>query len=802
MICMLGDLRYSLRGFRRSPGFAAVAVISLALGIGANTAIFSLVNAVLLRALPVRDPDRIVMFALNPPSRFGGNLLSVTAFKQIEERNTVLDGFIATMRRSLAFSDGDEVEDVHGNVVSGNFFSTLGVNALTGRVLTPNDDRANAPPVCTIGYGFWIRRFGGDPAVIGRAILLNNRPFTIIGVTPKQFTGMDMYEASDVTVAMASMPQNMVRAFGRLKRGVSIARAQASLDVLYHQAETWRPAQQKVADTKVALQPAGRGALVLRTRYENPLLMLMAAVGMVLLIACANVANLLMARASGRTREIAVRLALGAGRVRLIRQFLVETLALTFTGALLGAGLGVWADHALLALAPWQIGTPIPPEVDVNPDLRVLFFTILVSILVSVVTGLLPALQSMRLSLAPALKGEAGGRGPRKLSLASVLVVAQIALSVTLLIGAGLFVRSLRNLRSVDPGFDPSRLIVATIEPGRHGYSPAESQRYIMELVEHTRRLSGVTSASPGLISPLSGEFSLSRLRVAGYVPHPGESMEISINFVGPNYFKTIRTPLVEGRFFTGQDGIVNKVAIVNEKAARHYWPHENPIGKHITTGMRDRLDCEVIGIVKDVKTESLRGNPQPAVYLPSTLNAMGHFTLHVRVAGDPGAVIPALRAEIRSLDRNVRPQRITTMAIQIDRMIALDRLLSLLTSLFGFVAALLAVVGLYGVMACAVGSRAREIGIRMALGANRGRVVYQILGQSALLTLSGIAVGVPAALWASRAIGSRLYGLTATDPGTYTILTLALGAVAIGAAWIPARKAADVDPMVALRYE
>jgi predicted permease len=802
---MLADLRYALRGFRRSPGFTLAAILSLALGIGANTAIFSLVNAVLLRPLPVRDPDRVVNFALDPPSRFGGNIISYDAFRQIQEKNTVLDGFVADVSPSIVFSNGASIEDVNSRVVSGNFFETLGVNPAVGRVLTPDDDRANATPVCVIGYGFWVRRFAADPAVVGRKVLLNKRPFTVIGVTPKQFFGMDLFEPVDFIVPMTQMPETFVRTFGRLKRGVSMRQAQASLDVLYHQVElgTYRYSDHvRIPDIKVRLQPGGRGVYILRARYENPLLMLMAAVGLVLLIACANVTNLLMARASGRTKEIAVRLALGAGRARLIRQLLLESALLTSAGAALGAALAIWTDHALRALAPWQIGTPIPPEVDVNPDWSVLLFTIAVAILVSVLSGLAPALQSTRLHLTPALKGETGARAPGRFSLTSALVVAQVALSLVLLIGAGLFLRSLRNLRLVDPGFDPSRLIVTTIEPARRGYSPAASQRYIAELVERTSRLPGVVAVSPGLISPLSGDFAMGRVSVPGYIPQPGEANTISINFVGQNYFKTIGTPLVAGRLFTEQDGVANQVAIVNEKAARHYWPNENPIGKRITTGLRDRLDCEVVGVVRDIKTESLRGEAQPTVYVPSALNSMGHVTLHVRVAGDPAPVIGALRLQIQSLDPNLPVRDITTMAEQINRTIALDRLLALLTALFGFLAVALAALGLYGVMTFMVAARTREIGIRMALGANRGRVLFQILRESAVLTLIGIGVGVSAALWTSRAIGSQLYGLRATDHVTYATLAFALAAVSLAAAWVPARRAADVDPMIALRYE
>jgi predicted permease len=799
---MIADLRHALRGFRRSPGFTLAAVLSLALGIGANTAIFSLVNAVLLRALPVRDPDRLVRFTLNPPSRFGASFISPDAFRQIRERNTVFDGVVAINAPTMAFSVGESSEDARVNVVSGNFFETLGVNALLGRVLAPDDDRAGAQPVCAISYAFWIRRFGGDPNVIGRKVLINHQPFTIVGVTPKPFLGMDLYSPTDVTAPMTQFAPDFVEAFARLKPDVSVKQAQASLDVLYHQVESWtfRPGDHaRISDLKVELRPGARGVFVLRGKYESPLLMLMAAVGLVLLIACANVANLLLARASGRTKEIAVRLALGAGRARLIRQLLAETLLLTLAGAALGAVLAIWTDHGLRALAPWQIGTPIPPEVDVNPDARVLLFTMAIAILVSFASGLLPAVQSTRMNFVPALKGETGLRAPGRFSLASGLVVTQVALSLVLLIGAGLFLRSLHNLRLVDPGFDPSRLVLATIEPSSRGYTPAASQRYFAELVDRTARLPGVIAVSPALISPLSGDFAIARVNVPGYVPQPGEFAAISVNFIGANYFQTVGTPLVAGRLFTDHDG---KVAIVNEKAARHYWPNENPIGKRITTGFRDLFECEVVGIVRDIKTESLRGDAQPIVYLPFALNPNGHITLHVRVAGDPAPVISALLSEAHSLDPNLPARNVVTMATQIDRTIALDRLLALLTALFGFLAVTLASVGLYGVMAFAVAARTREIGIRMALGADRARVLFQVLRESAVLALFGIAIGVPAALWASRAIASQLYGLRATDPLTYTAIAIALAAVALIAAWIPARRASNVDPMVALRYE
>jgi predicted permease len=456
----------------------------------------------------------------------------------------------------------------------------------------------------------------------------------------------------------------------------------------------------------------------------------------------------------------------------------------------------------LRTLAPWQIGTPIPPEVDVNPDWRVLLFTLAVAMMVSLVSGLAPGIQSTRPQLSPALKGETGMRAPGRVSFTNALIVAQVALSLVLLIGAGLFLRSLHNLRSVDPGFDPSQLIVVTIEPQHNLYSAAASLRYFDALVERAKRLPGVTGASPALISPLSGDFAVARLRVAGYIPEPDVVPSVALNFIGPDYFTMLGTPLVSGRWFNAQDGVVNKVAIVNQKAAARYWPHESPIGKRVTTGFHDLFDCEVVGVVKDVRTESLREPAQPIVYLPFPLNNMSHVTLHVRVAGDTTPVISALLHEIRALDPNLPARNITTMAIQLDRTLSLDRLMAMLTAVFGFLAVALAAVGLYGVMAYAVAARTREIGIRMALGADRARVLALVMNESAALTLLGLALGVPGALWASRAVQSFLYGLSATDAGTYTVLALLLAAIAAGAAWLPARRAAGVDPMVALRYE
>ena len=805
---MLADIRYALRGFRRSPGFVLVAVVSLALGIGANTAIFSLVNAVLLRTLPVREPNRLIIFTLSPPERRTGNAISHALYQQIRDKNTVLEGFAAVTSAPMTLSGVGIAERLNGQLVSGNFFETLGVSALIGRVFTPGDDRVpGSPPVCVISYAFWLRRFGADPNLIGRNIQINGQPFTVLGVTPKKYIGLNQSVQTDISIPLmaAGMSKyvNWLQTFGRLKPGVSVAQAQASLDVLYHQFETRLNFETtelrygKPSDIKILLQSGGQGLIGLRRQYERPLLLLMVVVGLVLLIACANVANLLLARASGRAREIAVRLALGAGRARLVRQLLAESALLTISGAAIGIAFAYCMDRALVALAPGQNGAGAP-VIDVNPDWRVLLFTLGISILVSVLSGIAPAIQSTRPDLGPSLKGNSGVRAPGRLSFTNALVVGQVALSLVLLIGAGLFLRSLHNLKSIDPGFDPEHMVVLRIEPASFGYSLAGSQNLFDTLVERASRMPGVVSAGPSNISPLSGDFSIGGIGLPGQRPHDRKSS--SIAWVGPDFFKTLRTTLSAGRVFTEQDGRASKVAIVNEKLAALLWPQESPIGKHVIVGSNVG-DCEIVGLVKDVKSDSLREGALATVYLPFVQNQRPRLTLHVRIAGSATPVIAALIREVHTLDPNL-PVNVTTMATQLNRTIALDRLMAMLTSLFGLLAVVVAAVGLYGVMAFSVAARTREIGIRMALGAGRGRLLGQVLGESAVLTAIGILLGLPMALWASRAVGSFLYGLSATDPWTYAAVAMVMSAVTLTAAWIPARRASMVDPMVALRYE
>jgi predicted permease len=802
---MLADIRHALRSFARSPAFTLVAVLSLALGIGANTAIFSLLNAVFLQSQPVRDPGRLVIFTLSTPDRFIGNAISNALYEKIRDNNTVFDGFAGVSGALTALTGGGRAEYVSGELVTGNFFETLGVGAIIGRVLTSEDDRlSNSPAVCVLSYGLWKRRFGLDSEVVGRKIQINHQPFTVLGITPNGFTGFKEGSQTELFIPRKAVPSqftSFLPTFGRLKPGVGIAQAQAALDTLYHRFATPTPLSPNgTPDVRIILKSGNRGFANLVNQYERPLLMIMAVVGLVLLIACANITNLLLARASVQAKEIAVRLAVGAGRARLIRQLLVESAMMTALGAAGGIALAYWMDHALLALAPRQIGGRAL-ILDVNPDWRVLLFTLIAATVVSVLCSVTPAVQSTRPDLLSALRGERGGHVRGRFSVTKALVVLQVGLSMILLIGAGLFLRSLHNLKSVDPGFDPERLVLLTIDTSFSGYSQAASRNLFERLLERARHVPGVVSASPGLISPLSGEFSLMRISVPGYIPKPSDPPGIATNWVGPEYFRTLSTSLVIGRIFSEEDGQA-KVAIVNERAAAHFWPHYNAVGRHIIVRGPETEDREIVGVVKDVKSESLRDDAQETVYLPFRESRLARMTLHVRVAGSTTPVISTLTREVHTVDPDLPVVNVATMSEQLDRTIALDRLMAMLTVIFGVLGVVLAAVGLYGVMAFVVASRTREIGIRMALGATPRHVLGQVVMETIFLTATGIGLGVVCALFAARLVGSMIYGLKPTDPSTYSALALSLTGIALMAAWIPARRAARVDPMDALRHD
>lgn len=724
-------------------------------------------------------------------------------YRQIREKNTVLEGFAAATFPPLTLSSDGIAERVNGMLVSGSFFETLGVDAVLGRVLTPDDDYFPvSPAICVISYGLWQRRFGGDPDVIGRRVQVNTHSFAVIGVTPKEFLGLSEDSRLDISIplgaaGMSTYSSYPVRTFGRLKQGVSKSQAQASLDILYR-AVAPGSTSSKPSEFKVVLRPGGQGFSGLRRQYEKPLLVLMGMAGLVLLIVCANVTNLLLARTSERAREIAIRLALGARRMRLAGQLLAENTLLTTCGAALGIVLAHWTDNALLALAPRQVGGG-ELMLDVSPDWRVLLFTLAVSMLVSICCGIAPALQSARVDPESALKGR-GLRLPRRFPFNKLSVVAQVALSLVLLIGAGLFLRSLHNLKLVDLGLNPDHLLLLTFDPGTSGFTGTASNHLAERLIERARSMPGVAAASAGFISPLSGSIALTRVSLPGY--RPDERDSFAVNWIGPDYFEVLGTPVLQGRAFAHQDGLANRVAIVNESAARHFWPDQSPIGAHAKIGWDQSDDYEIVGVVKDVKSESPREDAEATVYLPFSQNTRAHFVLHVRVAGGAEPMIPALLQRVRAVAPDVPVVNPSTMAAQLGRIKMPDRLMGFLTLLFGLLSVVVAAVGLYSVIAFAVVTRKREIGIRVALGADYTQALGQVMREGVVLISMGLALGVFGALWASRFAGSFLYGLSATDPVTYIALAVVLAGIALGATWVPARRAASLDPVVTLRCE
>ena len=808
LVAQVGDalagLHIAARRLRRSPGFTIAVVALLALGIGANTAIFSLMNAVRTRMLPVPEPNQLVLFFVNESSGSSRYMIPRDIYRKIRERNSVLEEFAAATFPPITLSSDGVAERVSGMLVSGSFFETLGVDAVLGRVLTPDDDRLPvSPAICVISYGLWQRRFGGDPGVIGRRVRVNTHSFTIVGVTPKEFLGMSEDSRLDISIPLraAGMSKYLsfpVRTFGRLKQDISRSQAQASLDVLYRQIAP-DPTSREPSEFRVGLRPGGQGFSELRTRYEKPLLVLMGMVGIVLLIVCANVTNLILARTSARTKEIATRLALGARRIHLAGQLFAENTLLATCGAALGIALAYWTDNALLALAPRQVGGG-ELILDVNPDWRVFLFTLVVSTLVVICCGIPPALRSARVDPGPALKGGTSPRLPRRLPLNKLLVVAQVALSLVLLVGAGLFLRSLHNLKSVDLGLNPDHLLLLTLDPGTSGLTATASNQLAEQLVDRARSMPGVVAACAGFISPLSGGIALTRVSLPGH--GPVERRSFDVNWIGADYFRVIDAPVLTGRAFSAHDGLSNKVAIVNEQAARYLWPGESPIGKHAMVGWEQGEDHEIVGMVRDVKRKSPREDAEAAVYLPFSQNTRPHFVLHVRVADGTGPMIPALLRAVRAVAPEVPVSDATTMAAQLGRTMMLDRLMAFLTLLFGLLSVVVAAVGLYSVIAFAVATRKREIGIRIALGAGYSQVLGQVMREGAVLISIGLALGVPSALWASRFARSFLYGLSATDLTTYIVLAVLLVGIGLGATWVPARQAARLDPAVALRYE
>jgi predicted permease len=850
------DLRYGIRMLVKAPGFTAIAVLSLALGIGANTALFSVVDVVLLKKLPVKEPDRLVLFKslsgpnFSPGSYTGNNSRDAAtgqtvrtsflypAFVRFREQESALSDVFAFGNVGLNVNALGQAELASGQAVSGNYYTALGVEPFLGRTINDDDDTAGSSPVAVLSHRYWQRRFGGDPTVVGTQININNIAFTIAGVTPPGFEGtMQVGSSQDVSIPIAwerqvsaerSRMQGTgtwwLRIMGRLKPGATPQQAQAALEGVFLQTtlehRAARQAQSQgpnaVLDPndypRFVLDTGSQGEMNSRQNYKRPLYILLGVVGMVLLIACANVANLLLTRAASRQKEIAVRLAVGASRWRLIRQLLTESVLLAMLGGLLGILFAFWIKDGLIATGVW--GGRGMSALDPRLDLRVLGFTMALSLLTGIIFGIAPALRATGLDLTPALKDSGRGSGTASRSLLSrSLVVAQVALSLLLLIGAGLFLRTLLNLQSVEPGFNTRNLLLFAVDPSLIGYKDERLANLYKQMVERLEAVPGVSSVTFSRM-PLLSQGSSDR---SVYLPGASVGEDGKVKSSGPGYLHQVREnflegmeiPLLAGRSLTTRDDDrAPKVAVVNQTFARRYFPDEDPIGKRFSFDSNTKPGLvEIVGLARDTKYTRQRDDVPPTAYLPwlQELRSMGNVTFEVRTTGEPDASVEAIRSAVREVEGNLPLNNIRTQIEQADETLAMERLFAKLIGLFGLLAQQLAAIGLYGVLAWSVSQRTHEIGIRMALGANQKDVSKMILRQGMTLTLVGLALGLVGAFVLTKYLTSvtdMLYGVSPTDPLTFGVIAGFLALVALVACYIPARRATKVDPMVALRYE
>jgi putative ABC transport system permease protein len=842
---LIQDLGYAVRTFRRSPTFTLVAVLSLALGIGANTAIFSLIHALLLRSLPVHDPARLV--AVGDPTRTGGlstgnvrnDLMSYPIYEGIRDQNQVFTAVFASGRAGrlnvgLGASGGvggvggagEEGETARGRLVSGNYFSVLGVHALRGRTFTEEEDRVpGQSPVVVISHDYWKRRFAQEAGIIGRTITISRNPFTVIGVMPPGFFGDIVGTATDVWIPLSMQPQvlpgrnhldrwdvSWLLLMGRLKPGASIEQARAEMNVLFRRileeqtgsgiSEDLLPSPDRM---RVEVTSGAGGFSYLRQELAQPLFILMAMVALVLAVACANIANLLLERSMARQKEIAVRLALGAGRARLIRQLLTESVLLSGSGALLGLLFAFWASRSLLHLIG---GSAAVAAIDLRPDLPILAFTASIAILTGVLFGLAPALRSTRVELAPTLKESArsvvgAGTGGRW-SLGKLLVVAQFALSLLLVMGAGLFMRTLRNLERLDLGYPREGLLLMNVDPVAAGYQEARLESFPRDLVEHLRTVPGVRAVTFSDNGIFSGTESNTSVRIEGFPSPPEGDPSVNYDVVGAGYFTIVGIPILSGRDLGPRDGPgAPGVAVVNEAMVEQYFAGENPIGKHLVlTGPPD-VPYEIVGVSRNARDHDLRGPIPPRFYVSLLQSGdLGtDFNVEIRTA-QPAAMVETIRKTMRAYDPNLSIRDLDVLTTLIDETIVNERTIARLAAVFGLLALLLAAIGLYGVISYTIARRINEIGIRMALGARRPAVLWMVLRETLLLALAGIALGVPAVLGSTNAVASRLFGLSASDPATLALAIGILLAVAVCAGLIPGSRATRVNPVQALRYE
>ncbi len=828
---LAADLRFALRTFRKSPVFVGVAVLSLALGIGANTAIFTLIDQLMLRLLPVKHPEQLVTL-WGRGDDYGGNIgqytLSYPMYVDFRDKNQVFDSMFGSWETPLNLSFDGRTERIAGELVTGTYFPALGVGAALGRVLTPEDDQVKGGhPVVVLSYWYWRTRFAANPGVIGKKLSVNGYPMTVVGVSQAGFQGADPANSPQIRLPILMEEQidapstnledrrlRWVDVFGRLKPGETMEQAKAGLQPLFHQILAWEVQQKEFSRAApitrekflrmwLDLLPASNGRSPLREQFSNSLRVLMAIVALVLLIACANVANLLLARATARQKEIAVRLALGAGRHRIISQLLIESLLLALAGGVAGLTFAFWIDRALISFLPVGISAlTISP----TPDWRVLAFAFGISLLTGVAFGLVPALQSTRVNLAPTLKDSVGSIAVGgSVGLRKALVAAQVSLSLILLIGAGLFIRSLRNLKDLDPGFRTKNLLTFAVDPTANGYPRERSLQFYRRLKEDLDSIPGVESASLAVVPVLQGDGWDSSVSVENFRPKPGESIDPHLNFIFPDYFRTLDVPLLEGRDFRMTDSAnAPKVAIVNEKFAKAYFG-DHALGRHLGMGgdPGTKLDIEIIGVVRDSKYESMRDQMPLELFTPYLQRIYTNsMAAYVRTTRDPEQMFSIVRQVVNRIDPNVPLYRAKTMEKQLDNSLITERMVASLSSAFGLLATLLAAIGLYGVMAYTVARRTREIGVRVALGAARTDVIWLVMKDALLLVMIGIGVALPLAGALTRLVKAQLYGITPIDPLSLTSAAAIIFSVALIAAYVPARRAATIDPLRALRWD
>jgi len=821
MDTLLQDVRYALRLLRKSPGFTLVAVLTLALGIGANTTIFTVVNAVLLRPLPVEDPERLVAVlgtdARNSTAQQQFIPMSYLNYQDLRDKNEVLTGMAAFTGTGVNLSGAGNPEQLNAALVSGNYFDVLGVRAALGT--TFDREQAKKPggyPVVVLGYGFWQRRFGADRSIVGKPITLNQQPYTVIGVAPKSFQGTFAVGAPDLWIPDAMHDQvltgiekewfldrraGLMNVFGRMKSGVSLKQAEANLQTIATQLAKEYPNENEGRNVRLlplALTTVGANG---RDAVVQAGALLMTVVGLVLLIACANMANLLLARGADRRRELAVRMSLGATRSRLVTLLLTESVLLALAGGGAGLAISVGFRSALLAFRPPFLN---PGDIDLTMDPRVLLFTMFLALGTAFAFGALPAWQAIRFSLNDTLK-EGGGRsgaGGGRHTVRNALIVVEVALSMIALVGSGLFLSSLHNAQQIDPGFETKNLLVMSFDLGAQNYTEAQGREFYRRLMERLRAIPQVRDASVASNGPLAGGFARTVFPEGVDASDRRNGILTAVNQVDTEYFKTAGTSILHGRGFADTDQAgAPLVTVVNQAFADKFFPGQDAIGKRFRC-FGETWILEIVGVARTAKQNTLGEDPTPVFYLPMLQHYSPNATLHVRTAGDPMAALPTVRSTVQELDRQLPLVQVQTISQVLDAALWPARFGAMLLLVFGLLALTLAAIGIYGVMSYSVQQRRQELGIRMALGAQKRDVLRLVLGQGLWLAGAGALVGLVAAFLMARAVSALLFGVQALDPVTFTGVPVVLIGVALLACYIPARRATRVDPIIALRYE